>query len=278
MSKKTAELDNEYLELELFLEGIYRKYGFDFRNYSPVHTKRRLDNRLQASGLPNFTQLMHRCIYDEEFFKQILLDLSINVTEMFRDPEVYRELRKSVIPYLSTYPFVKIWHAGCSSGQEVYSNAIVLEEEGLIDRCQIYATDFNELILNKAQEGIYPVEDIRVYTENYQQAGGTRSFSDYYSADYDMAMIKKELKDYILFSFHNLVTDGVFGEMNMIFCRNVLIYFNKDLQNKVLHLIYDSLVPGGFLCLGTKESLRFSDLESEFEVISESFKIYRKKR
>ncbi|MDC7231903.1 MAG: protein-glutamate O-methyltransferase CheR [Spirochaetales bacterium] len=271
-------LDNEYLELELLLEGIYRKYGFDFRDYSGVHIKRRLNHRLSASGLQNFTQILHRIIYDEEFFKQILLDLSINVTEMYRDPQFYLELRQKVVPYLSTYPFIKIWHAGCSAGQEVYSDAILLEEEGLLERVQIYATDFNEKILQKAKEGIYPVEEIRRYTENYQKAGGTESFSDYYTAHYDSAMIKKSLRNNILFSFHNLVTDGVFGEMNMVFCRNVLIYFNKDLQNRVLKLFHDSLIPGGFLCLGSKESLKFSDLEDRFEIISAKEKIYRKKR
>ncbi|MDC7125651.1 MAG: hypothetical protein PQJ46_08780, partial [Spirochaetales bacterium] len=166
----------------------------------------------------------------------------------------------------------------CSSGQEVYSNAIVLEEEGVLKRCQLYATDFNESILKQAKEGIYPTEAIKLYTENYQKAGGKCSFSDYYQAYYDSAKIKDELKERILFSFHNLATDGVFGEMNMILCRNVLIYFDKELQNKVLRLLSDSLLPGGFLCLGSKESLRFSDLEDQFEEVSPKQKIYRKKR
>ncbi|NPD74427.1 protein-glutamate O-methyltransferase CheR [Oceanispirochaeta sp. M1] len=277
MESKNA-VDNEYLELELLLEGIFRKYGFDFREYSGAHIKRRLSHRLSAAGMQNFTQILHRIIYDEEFFKQILLDLSINVTEMYRDPTFYLELRQRVIPYLSTYPFIKIWHAGCSAGQEVYSNAILLEEENLLDRSQIYATDFNEKILQRAKEGIYPIEEIRKYTENYQKAGGRNSFSEYYTAHYDSALIKKSLKDNILFSFHNLVTDGVFGEMNMVFCRNVLIYFNKELQNKVLKLFHDSLIPGGFLCLGSKESLKFSAVEDDFEIISQQEKIYRKRR
>ncbi|MBI9108583.1 MAG: protein-glutamate O-methyltransferase CheR [Spirochaetales bacterium] len=278
MSTNKGEIDNEYLELELLMEGIYRKYGFDFRDYSSVHLKRRLDHRLAISGLKNFTQILHRIIYDEEFFKSILLDLSINVTEMFRDPPFYKEVRKEIVPYLHTYPFVKIWHAGCSAGQEVYSTAILLEEEGLLPRMQIYATDFNEMILDKAKNGIYPVENIKSYTENYQKAGGKASFADYYTAQYESVIIKQRLKDNILFSFHNLVTDGVFGEMNVIFCRNVLIYFNKDLQNKVLRLFCDSLVPGGFLCLGTKETLKFSDVEDYFEIVSPREKIYRKKR
>ncbi|MDC7241836.1 MAG: protein-glutamate O-methyltransferase CheR [Spirochaetales bacterium] len=278
LMKKEKILDNEYLEMDLLLEGIYRKYGFDFREYSGVHLKRRLSHRLSVSGLKSFTQILHRVIYDEEFFKLVLLDLSINVTEMYRDPAFYLTLREKVVPYLSTYPFIKVWHAGCSAGQEVYSDAILLEEEGLLGRTQIYATDFNERILKEAGEGIYPIENIKAYTENYQKAGGKASFADYYSANYDSAIIKPALREHILFSFHNLVTDGVFGEMNMIFCRNVMIYFNKELQNRVLKLFHESLVPGGFLCLGSKESLKFSEVEDRFEIVSAAQKIYRKKR
>lgn len=271
-------LENERLEIKLLLQAIFLKYGFDFRDYTNTHIKRRLDNRLGLSGLANFGQMQHRLIHDEAFFNELLLDLSINVTEMFRDPWFYNKIRNEVIPHLQTYPFIKVWHAGCSAGQEVYSMCIVLEEEGMKSRTQIYATDFNELILEKARAGIYPIEVIRDYTANYQQAGGKRSFSDYYSAQYEHVIINQELKEKVLFSSHNLVTDGVFGEMNIIFCRNVLIYFNKDLQNKVLKLFYDTLCPGGFLCLGSKESLKFTDLTDDFEVVAEREKIYRKKR
>ena len=278
MKNKSAELDNERLEIKLLLEAIYLKYGFDFRDYSSAHTKRRLENRLGLSGLEHYGQMQHRLIHDEAFFNELLLDLSINVTEMFRDPWFYKKIREEVIPHLQTYPFIRAWHAGCSAGQEVYSMCIVLEEEGMKNRTQIYATDFNELILQKARSGIYPIEVIRDYTANYQQAGGKKSFSDYYSAHYDHVIINQELKDKVLFSSHNLVTDGVFGEMNIIFCRNVLIYFNKDLQNKVLKLFHDTLCPGGFLCLGSKESLKFTNLVDEYEVVAEREKIYRKKR
>ncbi|MDP3481223.1 MAG: protein-glutamate O-methyltransferase CheR [Desulfoprunum sp.] len=271
-------LENERLEIKLLLQAIFLKYGFDFRDYTSTHIKRRLDNRLGLSDLANFGQMQHRLIHDEAFFNELLLDLSINVTEMFRDPWFYNKIRNEVIPHLQTYPFIKVWHAGCSAGQEVYSMCIVLEEEGMKSRTQIYATDFNELILEKARAGIYPIEVIRDYTANYQQAGGKRSFSDYYSAQYEHVIINQELKEKVLFSSHNLVTDGVFGEMNIIFCRNVLIYFNKDLQNKVLKLFYDTLCPGGFLCLGSKESLKFTDLTDDFEVVAEREKIYRKKR
>jgi chemotaxis protein methyltransferase CheR len=220
--------------------------------------------------------MQHRLIHDESFFHTLLLDLSINVSEMFRDPWVYKQIRETVAPRLRSYPFIKIWHAGCAAGQEVYSMSILLEEEGMKDRTQIYATDFNELILAKAKDGIYPLDLIREYTANYQQAGGRNSLSDYYIADYDNAVIRHSLRERILFSSHNLVTDGVFGEMQMIFCRNVLIYFDKILQNRVLRLFYDSLCPGGFLCLGSKESLKFSDVSEMFEVLSEKDRIYRK--
>lgn len=217
-------------------------------------------------------------IHDETFFNKLLLDLSINVTEMFRDPWVYTKVREIIVPHLKTYPYIKVWHAGCSAGQEVYSMGILLEEEGIKERAQIYATDFNEMILEKAKEGIYPMDAIREYTANYQKAGGKQSFSDYYTANYENVVIKQSLKDKVLFSSHNLVTDGVFGEMNLIFCRNVLIYFDRDLQNRVFKLFYDSLCPGGFLCLGSKESLKFSEVDDLFEPVAKREKIYRKKR
>ncbi|CCH49950.1 CheR family methyltransferase [Pseudodesulfovibrio piezophilus] len=271
-------IENERLEVKLLLEAIYLKYGYDFRNYAFAHTKRRLEHRKLMDGIENYATMIHRIIYNESFFNKLLLDLSINVTEMFRDPWVYLKIRELIIPHLKTYPFIKVWHAGCSAGQEVYSMGILLEEEGIKDRSQIYATDFNEYVLSKAKMGIYPMDLIREYTANYQKAGGRHSFSDYYTADYDNVLMKQSLKDKVLFSSHNLVTDGVFGEMNIIFCRNVLIYFDKDLQNRVFNLFYDSLCPGGFLCLGSKESLKFSGVADKFEVVSEREKIYRKKR
>lgn len=270
--------DNERLEIQLLLEAIFKKYGYDFREYSCAHTKRRLEHRLGLERMSNYAEMQHRLIHDQTFFEQVLLDLSINVTEMFRDPWFYKKVRESVIPHLKTYPFIKTWHAGCSAGQEVYSMSILLEEENMSDRCQIYATDFNELILAKAKDGIYPMDVIREYTSNYQKSGGTRSFSEYYTADYASAVMKQRLRDKVLFSSHNLVTDGVFGEMNVIFCRNVLIYFNRELQNKVLELFYDSLCPGGFLCLGSKENIKFSSVVDKFEVVADKEKIYRKKR
>lgn len=229
-------------------------------------------------GLSSISELQHRIIHDEAYFNQVLLDLSINVTEMFRDPWFYAMIRERLMPILKTYPFIKLWHAGCSAGQEVYSMCILLEEEGMKERCQIYATDFNDMILEKALSGIYPIDVMKDYTVNYQKSGGKRSFSDYYMASYDNAVLRASLRERVLFSSHNLVTDGVFGEMNMIICRNVLIYFNRKLQNRVLNLFYDSLCPGGFLCLGTKENIRFTDLADAFEPVADREKIYRKKR
>ncbi|HAS61729.1 MAG TPA: chemotaxis protein CheR [Vibrio sp.] len=272
------EIDDEQLEIKLFLEAIYLKYGYDFREYSVAHTRRRLEYRRALEGMTNYSEMQHKVIYEPRFFEQVLLDLSINVTEMFRDPWFYKKVREVVLPHLQTYPFVKVWHAGCSAGQEVYSMSILLEEEAMTERAQLYATDFNEAILEKAQKGIYPMDLVRQYTTNYQAAGGTHSFSDYYIADYEHVIMQSRLRERVLFTPHNLATDGVFGEMNVIFCRNVLIYFNRELQNKVFQLFYDSLLPGGFLCLGSKESLRFSTIADKFELVCEREKIYRKKR
>lgn len=274
---KTA-IENENIEIRLLLEAIHLKYGYNFKDYANAHTKRRLAHRLGLSGLSNYAEMIHRVIHDEDFFNTLLMDLSINVTEMFRDPWFYKKVREELIPRLKTYAFIKIWHAGCSAGQEVYSMSILLEEEGMKKRSQIYATDFNELILQKAKQGIYPLDVMKAYTVNYQKFGGKRDFSDYYTADYDNVILKQSLREKVLFSSHNLVTDGVFGEMNLIFCRNVLIYFNRKLQNRVLKLFYDSLAPGGYLCLGSKESIKFSDLADRFEPVALKEKIYRKKR
>ncbi len=278
MDEKKLQLDNENLEIRLLLEAIYLKYGYDFRDYAVAHTKRRLEFRKNVSGVASYAEMLHKAIYDEGFFSALLLDLSINVTEMFRDPWFYREIREKVVPHLKTYPFIKVWHAGCSAGQEVYSMAILLEEENMKERTQMYATDFNESVLKKAKSGIYPIEDIKQYTSNYIQSGGKESFSEYYTADDKHVILNSSLRKRVLFSSHNLATDGVFGEMNVVFCRNVLIYFNKDLQERVLQLFYESLCPGGFLCLGSKESLKFSNVADKFEEVAVKEKIYRKKR
>jgi chemotaxis protein methyltransferase CheR len=275
--EEAGSLENEKIEMDCLLEAIFRKYGYDFRSYSRSHVLRRLRRRVEIDGLLSFSELQHRVLYDESCLQRVLQDLSINVTEMFRDPAFYQVIRAEVIPVLRTYPFVRIWHAGCASGEEVYSMAILLKEGGLESRCRLYATDFNEATIEKAKDGIYSLADIRSYTANYQKSGGTGVFSDYYTASYDSAIMNRELKKDIVFAHHNLVTDGEFGEMHLIICRNVLIYFNRDLQKRVVSLFSRSLARGGFLWIGSKESLRYDDPEEAFEPVVENARLYRKR-
>jgi chemotaxis protein methyltransferase CheR len=268
----------ERIEIELLLEGVFRQYGFDFRSYAYASMRRRLWKRVEAEGLTTLSELQARVLHDPDTMERLLLDLSVNVTAMFRDPYFYAALRTEVIPLLRTYPFIRIWHAGCSTGEEVYSSAILLQEAGLYDRARIYATDINEVVLQQARRGIFPLERMQEYTENYIKAGGTRSFSEYYTAKYDGALFDQKLVRNVVFAQHNLVTDRSFSEFNMIFCRNVLIYFDKDLQNRVHSLFYDSLVRFGILCLGSKESLKFSKYEPCYERLGTNEKVYRKVR
>jgi chemotaxis protein methyltransferase CheR len=268
----------ERLEIELLLEGIFRQYGFDFRSYAYASIRRRLWRRIEAERLTTVSALQERVLHDPSMMEQVLLDLSINVTAMYRDPTFYVAFRQKVVPLLRTYPFIRIWHAGCSTGEEVYSMAILLEEEGLYDRARIYATDINEVVVHRARAGIFPLDRMQEYTENYIRAGGTRSFSEYYVAKYDGALFSPGLQRNVVFSQHNLVTDRSFAEFNVILCRNVLIYFDRELQTRVHGLFYESLVHLGLLCLGSKESLRLSEYESRYEELSGSERIYRKVR
>ena len=268
----------ERIEIELLLEGIYRHYGFDFRSYAYASIRRRLWKRIEAEGMASVSALQDRVLHDPDMMNQLLLDLSINVTAMFRDPTFYVAFRTKVVPLLRTYPFIRVWHAGCSTGEEVYSMAILLEEEGLYDRARIYATDINEVVVHRAKSGIFPLDRMQEYTENYIKAGGTRSFSEYYTAKYDGALFKQELLRNVVFSQHNLVTDRSFAECTVILCRNVLIYFDKTLQERVHGLFYESLSTFGILALGSKESLRVSKYEECYEPISATEKIYRKVR
>jgi chemotaxis protein methyltransferase CheR len=268
--------NNENIEIALLLDAIYLKYGYDFRNYSRVHIKRRIISRLRRSDLKSISEMQFHVLSSKEFFHSLLVDLSLNVTEMFRDPKFFMALRINIIPYLKTYPFIKIWHAGCATGEEVYSMAILLKEEGLYERSIIYATDFNQIAINKATEAIYPVKYLKQFSENYQKSGGKGSLSDHFIVNYDAAILNNKLKSNIVFSDHNLVTDGVFGEMNIIICRNVLIYFNRELQNRVFKLFYDSLMPGGILCLGTKETMMFSEYSDRYTQLHK-LNIFKKK-
>ena len=268
----------ERIEIELLLEGIHRQYGFDFRSYAYSSIRRRLWKRMEADGIPTVSELQARVLHDPEAMERLVLDLSVNVTSMFRDPGFYLAFRELVVPMLRTYPFIRIWHAGCSTGEEVYSTAILLEEEGLLDRARVYATDINDVVLQHARAGIFPLNRMQEYTENYIKAGGKRSFSEYYTAKYDGALFSPSLTRNVVFAQHNLVTDRSFAEFNVIFCRNVLIYFDRELQTRVHGLFYESLSMFGILGLGSKESLKFSKYEPCYEKLHAREKLYRKIR
>lgn len=272
------EVDIEDLEIRLLLEAIYTLYGYDFRRYSKASMRRRILHRLGLSGLSTITEMTGRVLRDRQFFVSLLNDMTVNVTEMYRDPQFYRRFRDEVVPVLKTFPFIKIWHAGCSTGEEIYSMAILLEEEGLYERTMMYATDIDKNVLANAKKGIYSIAAIKQYGDNYIQAGGKSSLSDYYTCKYDNVIMDQSLKRNIVFADHDLATDQVFGEMNVIVCRNVLIYFDRQLQERVFSLFRDSLDLGGFLCLGTKESLKFADQDHGFEPIDAEMKIFRRKQ
>lgn len=267
----------ENIEIDLLLQAIYDRYGYDFRHYARASIERRVRQFMSKSNCITIADMIPRLLRDEDFFAELVRDFSITVTELFRDPQVYAAIRNEVVPLLKTYPFVKIWHAGCATGEEAYSLAIVLKEEGIYNKATIFATDFNDDALAKAKEGIYRIGDIKQVTRNYQHSGGKESFSEYYHAQYDAVCMDGSLKKNITFANHNLVTDSVFGEMHLILCRNVLIYFDRELQGRVLTLFSDSLTNGGILCLGTKETLEFSPVNEYFKVIDKKGKIYQKR-
>jgi chemotaxis protein methyltransferase CheR len=268
--------DVEEIEIALLLEAIYRRYGFDFREYAPASLKRRLWRRASAEGLETMSALQNRVLRDPECMERLLLDLSINVTAMFRDPSFYASFREHVAPLLRTYPFTRVWIAGCSTGEEVYSLAIVLDEEGLLERCRIYATDINEAVLERARLGVFSIDKMQDYTHNYLRAGGTRAFSEYYLASYDGAVFDRRLVENAVFAQHNLVSDKAFNEFHVIVCRNVMIYFDRVLQRRVFALFHDSLVHLGVLGLGRKESIRFSDHADRYEELDDVERLYRK--
>ncbi|HEY0139446.1 MAG TPA: protein-glutamate O-methyltransferase CheR [Thermoanaerobaculia bacterium] len=268
----------ESIEVQLLTEGIYRHYGFDFRDYSLPSLRRRIWKRVYAEGLHTISGLIEKVLHDPQSMERLLLDLSINTTAMFRDPTFYLQFRKKVVPMLRTYPFVRIWHAGCSTGEEVYSMAILLQEEGLYDRCRIYATDINEAVLQKAKSGIFPISTMQENTSNYIAGGGTGTFSDYYTARYDYAIFRPSLRENVVFAQHNLVTDASFNHFNVIFCRNVLIYFNNDLQDRVQQLFLQSMEMFGILGLGKKESIRYTTVQDNYDDIDTDEKLYRRVR
>jgi len=269
--------DTERIEIDLLLQAIFERYGHDFRHYARASMDPRVRHFLAKSGCGAISEMIPRLLRDESFFGRMVRDFSITVTEMFRDPHVYASIRGAVVSLLATYPSIKVWHAGCATGEEAYSLAIVLKEEGLYDKATIFATDFNDEALEKAEQGIYALDNVQQVTKNYQAAGGKGLFSEYYHARYGAITVNGSLRKNITFASHNLVTDGVFGEMHLILCRNVLIYFDRDLQDRVFRLFAESLIRGGFLCLGTKETPAFSGVKDRFETVDWKAKIYRKR-
>jgi len=276
--EEQEKLDLEALEIKLLTEGIYEHYGFDFRDYSLPSMKRRIWKRIYAEGLSTVSGLQEKVLHDAGTMERLLLDLSINTTAMFRDPTFYLAFRQKVVPTLRTYPFVRIWHAGCSTGEEVYSMAMLLQEEGLYERCRIYATDINETVLQRAKEGIFPLSSMQENTSNYIAAGGTGNFSQYYTARYDHAIFRPSLRENVVFAQHNLVTDASFNQFNVIFCRNVLIYFNSELQDRVQKLFLNSLETFGILGLGKKETIKYTTIADSYEEIDAEERIYRRVR
>lgn len=266
----------EKIEIHLLLEGLYLKYGYDYRDYAYPSIRRRIWHRVHAENLKTITSLLDKVLHDSSCLQRLIADFSINVTEMFRDPLFFKEFKDKIVPLLGTYPSIRIWHAGCSTGEEVYSMAIFLHEVGLYEKTKIYATDINTKVLTSAKSGCFPLEYMKKYTNNYLQAGGERAFSDYYKVTNDGVKFHSFLSKNIVFAQHNLVTDSSFNEFHVILCRNVLIYFNKILQNKVHQLFYDSLGKFGVLCLGNKESINYTDFVDYYEVISPVQKIYKK--
>jgi chemotaxis protein methyltransferase CheR len=270
--------EREDVEIQLLLEAIFRCYGFDFRQYAPGSLKRRIWYSAREQGAATISGLQEKVIHDPNCMERLLLALSISVTAMFRDPGFYLAFRNRVAPWLRDQPMVRIWHAGCSTGEEAYSMAILLREEGLYERSRIYATDMSEVVLSKAQEGIFPVASMREHTTNYLKAGGKGSFAEFYTARYDHAILHADLRRNILFARHNLVTDASFNEFHVILCRNVLIYFNRSLQAHVHRLFYESLQLSGVLGLGMKEALMFSPHEADYEELDGPARLYRKVR
>jgi chemotaxis protein methyltransferase CheR len=274
---RSGDTENiESIELDLLLDAVFRLYGYDFRDYAKTSMRRRLANIMKKEEVNTISALQDRVLHDSRSWERFLDGISVNVSAMFRDPGFFLAFRQCAVPVLRTYPFIRIWQAGCSLGEEAYSLAIMLEEEGLYDRSLIYATDINEVSLRQAREAIYPAELMQKYTQNYVQAGGQQSFSEYYTARYDFAILRPTLQRNIVFSQHNLVSDAPFNEFNVILCRNVMIYFNRGLQERTHNLFHESLAMFGILGLGSRESLRFMPHEHMYEPLVPGEKLYRR--
>ncbi len=276
MMDKKRDIEIEKIELKLLLDAIYGRFGYDYRDYSLAHIKRRIRKRIEEGEFRNITHYIEHILHSEGSLESIIEDFSIHTTDMFRFPEFYKALREKVCPYLRTFPSVKIWIAGCSTGEEIYSIAILLKEENLLNKAKIYATDINPKVLETASKGIYDIKHVKNWTRNYQLAGGLISFSDYYIAKFNQVKFEQDLIKNVTFHSHNLVQDGSIGEFNLVICRNVMIYFNKILQDRVVNLFYSSLSHGGILGIGSKETIKFSDKENHFSVLDKTGKIYTK--
>lgn len=263
-------------EVKLLLEAIFEKYSYDFRGYALASVKRRLATALGQFEISSISGLQERVLHDRLFFSQLLQYLTIPTSEMFRDPEFFLKVRTEVFPILETYPSLKIWIAGCSTGEEIYSYAIILHEIGLLERTTIYATDINPISLKKAEQGMFPIDKIKEYSVNYRRSGGTKDFTDYITTNSQFGLFERKLRENVVFADHSLATDSVFSETQYISCRNVLIYFDRELQNRAFSLFHESLVRRGFLGLGLKETIRFSSFDKHFSTFSKDEKIYRK--
>jgi chemotaxis protein methyltransferase CheR len=269
----TQELDD--IEVDLFIQAMQRRHGYDFSQYAPASLKRRVLQLVEQLESRTISGLIERLMHEPHLLPQLLDGLTVPASDMFRDPAAFRGLREQVLPLLASYPQINIWQAGCAHGQEVYSLAILLEEAGLYERTQIFATDLSERALHEAQEGIYPAREAQQWSRNYQAAGGKHSLADYYSARYNLLKLDHRLRRNVTFAQHNLVSDGVFCEAHLILCRNVMIYFSNTLQDRVLSLFHDSLVRGGFLCIGMRESLDYATTATSFTPFDERLRIYR---
>lgn len=263
-------------EIELLLTDMLELHGYDFFEYSLASIKRRINRLMVIDKFPSVAELRYLVRTDKEYAARFVEEITVNVTEMFRDPLFYKTLRTKVLPELSRLPFIRIWHAGCATGEEVYSMAIVLEEAGLLDKSLLYATDINGAVLERAKKGIFPMNEMKLYSENYNRSGGMGEFSNYYTAGYNRVKFDDRLTSRMVFSTHNLVSDRSFNRFHLILCRNVLIYFNKELQERVLGLFSESLEPQGYLALGSKETMRFSHIAPLFTAVDEKQRIWRK--
>jgi chemotaxis protein methyltransferase CheR len=276
MSTPLPDTELEQIELDLFVLALKRRHGFDFSQYAPASLTRRVRQLVHVHRCDSITEMTARLLHQPDFVTRIVQGLSVPVSEMFRDPAVFRALRTQILPMLASYPRINVWQAGCANGQEVYSLAILLEEAGLYERSHIFATDFNPEALKRAHDGIYAAKEAQLWSRNYQEAGGSQSLASYYSARYDFIRLHDRLRRNITFTNHNLVSDKMFCEAHLVLCRNVLIYFSNPLQNRTLALFRDSLVRGGYLCLGLRENLDFAPAAADFTAIDAGLRLYRR--